>query len=293
MNKQIRDGLIDYLTVMQYAGLTDVGNFPVEIADKLPNVETQTISVTKNNAAEIPPASILPDLTEPDKLNDEIKSTTTNIVNNSTMEPEIKNVYVEHNSTEDVDDDKLSQLKLLAEEVAACSRCPQLAQSRTQTVFGTGNPYSRLLFLGEAPGADEDIKGEPFVGRSGKLLDDIITKGMKIKREDVYICNILRCRPPGNRTPEPDEAANCSTFLEKTIKIVNPKFICCLGSVATRHLMKTEKSIGQMRKSVHNYNGIKVICTYHPSYLLRMPAAKKDTWEDIKLLMKVMETDEC
>ncbi|MDR1052592.1 MAG: uracil-DNA glycosylase [Planctomycetaceae bacterium] len=290
MNKQIRDGLIDYLTVMQYAGLTDVGNFPVEIADKLPSVDEQAVSVTKNEAAEIQTAPTLPaSIEEPDKSHNEIEPTTTNFTNITVMESEIKNVCVENNSTEDRGDDKLSQLKLLSAEVAACSRCPQLAQSRTQTVFGTGDPYSRLLFLGEAPGADEDIQGEPFVGRSGKLLDDIITKGMKIKREDVYICNILRCRPPGNRTPEPDEAANCSPFLEKTIEIVNPKFICCLGSVATRYLLKTDKSIGQMRKSVHNYNGIKVICTYHPSYLLRMPAAKKDTWEDIKLLMKAME----
>ena len=179
-------------------------------------------------------------------------------------------------------------LASLADEVARCTLCKELASSRTQTVFGVGNPDAELVFLGEAPGADEDKQGEPFVGRAGQLLTDIIVKGMKIRREDVYICNILRCRPPGNRNPMPDEAAHCRPFLDRTLEIIKPKFICCLGAVAAKNLLASERTIGALRGKVLDYNGIKVICTYHPAYLLRNPAAKKDTWEDIQLLMKEM-----
>jgi len=184
---------------------------------------------------------------------------------------------------------KSDQLRCLAEEVAKCTRCKDLASSRTQTVFGSGNPESPLVFIGEAPGADEDKRGEPFVGRAGQLLTDIITKGMRIRREDVYICNILRCRPPGNRNPMPDEAAHCRPFLDQTLEIIQPKFICCLGTIAARYLLSSDQTIGAMRGRVWDYNGIKVVCTYHPAYLLRNPAAKKDTWDDIQLLMREME----
>ena len=181
---------------------------------------------------------------------------------------------------------KAGQLQCLADEVAQCTLCKDLAESRTQTVFGVGNPDSPLVFIGEAPGADEDKQGEPFVGRAGQLLTDIIVKGMKLRREDVYICNILRCRPPDNRTPEPDEAAHCRQFLDRTLDIIKPKFICCLGAVAAKNLLASEKTIGALRGKVWDYNGIKVVCTYHPAYLLRNPAAKKDTWEDVQLLMR-------
>jgi DNA polymerase len=164
-----------------------------------------------------------------------------------------------------------------------------LAESRTQTVFGVGNPDSPLVFIGEAPGRDEDEQGEPFVGRAGQLLNDIITKGMKLRREDVYICNILRCRPPGNRNPMPDEAGHCRPFLDRTLEIIKPKFICCLGAIAARYLLASEQTIGAMRGKVFDSNGIKVVCTYHPAYLLRNPSAKKDTWNDIQLLMREME----
>ena len=185
-------------------------------------------------------------------------------------------------------DTKEGQLLQLADEVAQCTQCKDLANSRTQTVFGTGNPDAALVFLGEAPGADEDKQGEPFIGRAGQLLTDIIVKGMKIRREDVYICNILRCRPPGNRNPMPDEAAYCRPFLDRTLEIIQPKFICCLGAVAAKNLLASEKTIGALRGKVWEYNGTKVVCTYHPAYLLRNPAAKADTWEDIQLLMREM-----
>ncbi len=151
-----------------------------------------------------------------------------------------------------------------------------------------GSPLARLVFIGEAPGADEDKQGVPFVGRAGQLLTDMITKGMGLAREDVYICNILRCRPPGNRNPTPDEAERCRGFLDRTLEIVAPNFICCLGAIAARNLLQTDEAIGKLRGRIHDYHGVQVVCTYHPAYLLRNPAAKKDTWADLQLLMKIM-----
>jgi DNA polymerase len=178
-------------------------------------------------------------------------------------------------------------LQVLQQEVALCTRCNELARSRTQTVFGVGNPSARLCFVGEAPGADEDRLGEPFVGRGGQLLNKII-EACRLKREEVYICNVLKCRPPGNRNPLPEEAANCRRYLERQLELVGPAFICCLGAVAAQNLLGTTQPIGRLRGKVHTYRGAKVVCTYHPAYLLRNPAAKKDTWDDMKLLMREM-----
>jgi DNA polymerase len=185
-------------------------------------------------------------------------------------------------------DPRQAALDIVAREVAVCARCPELARTRTQTVFGVGNPYARLVFCGEAPGADEDRLGEPFVGRAGQLLNDIIAKGMKMRRQDVYILNILRCRPPGNRTPLPVEAANCREYLDRQLAIIQPEFICCLGAVAAQNLLGIDTPIGRLRGRVHDFRGIKVVCTYHPAYLLRNPDAKRLVWDDIKLLMAEM-----
>ncbi len=191
-------------------------------------------------------------------------------------------------------DPRCAALAAVARDVAACTRCAELARTRTQTVFGVGNPYARLVFCGEAPGADEDRLGEPFVGRAGQLLNDILVKGMKMRREDVYILNILRCRPPGNRTPSPVEAAACREYLDRQLEIIQPEFICCLGAVAAQNLLGTDATIGRLRGRVHDYHGIKVVCTYHPAYVLRNPQAKRPVWDDIQLLMVEMEkkTDE-
>ena len=184
--------------------------------------------------------------------------------------------------------DRVATLRQLADQVARCNQCRELAAQRTQTVFGVGNPHSELVFLGEAPGADEDKQGIPFVGRAGKLLTDMIEKGMKLKRDDVYICNILRCRPPGNRNPAPDEAARCRPFLNATLQVIRPKYLCCLGSIAASNLLDSQETIGRLRGRVHDYQGIKVVCTYHPAYLLRNPSAKSAAWDDLKLLMREM-----
>jgi DNA polymerase len=185
-------------------------------------------------------------------------------------------------------DEREVALSQVARVVAKCTRCAELAATRTQTVFGVGNPYARLVFCGEAPGADEDREGEPFVGRAGKLLTKIIENGMKLRRADVYILNILRCRPPDNRNPLPKEAANCREYLDRQLEIIQPEFICCLGAVAAQNLLHTADSIGRLRGKVLDYQGIKVVCTYHPAYLLRTESAKARTWEDIQLLMREM-----
>jgi uracil-DNA glycosylase len=178
-------------------------------------------------------------------------------------------------------------LPVLQQEVAGCTRCDELARTRTQTVFGVGDPNAELCFIGEAPGAEEDKLGEPFVGRAGQLLTKII-EACRMKREDVYILNMIKCRPPGNRNPLPDELSNCRGYLERQLELIRPQFICCLGAVAAQNLLGTTLSIGKLRGKVHVHRGAKIVCTYHPAYLLRNPAAKKDTWDDMKLLMREM-----
>jgi uracil-DNA glycosylase family 4 len=185
-------------------------------------------------------------------------------------------------------DERPSILRILADEVAVCRKCSNLAESRTQTVFADGSPQARLMFIGEAPGADEDRTGIPFVGRAGQLLTDMITKGMGLRREDVYIANILKCRPPENREPSLAESANCLPYLERQIDIVRPEFLCLLGRVAVQYLLGTSLSMGKLRGKWYRYRGIATIVTYHPAYLLRTPSAKKDAWEDLQLLMNAM-----
>ena len=184
-------------------------------------------------------------------------------------------------------DERAGALNLICGQVKGCQRCQELAGTRTQTVFGVGNPNARLCFMGEAPGADEDAQGEPFVGRAGQLLNKII-EACTLRRSDVYILNTLKCRPPGNRNPLPSEVTNCREFLDRQLDIIQPEFICCLGSVAAQALLATDSSIGKLRKRFFDYRGCRVLCTYHPAYLLRNPAAKKDVWDDMQLLMAEM-----
>ncbi|MBL8850691.1 MAG: uracil-DNA glycosylase [Planctomycetaceae bacterium] len=183
--------------------------------------------------------------------------------------------------------DRQAALCQLAEVVSRCTRCTELARTRKQTVFGVGNPHAKVMFIGEAPGADEDKQGEPFVGRAGQLLNRIIV-ACGWQREEIYICNILRCRPPENRTPLPDEAANCREYLDGQINIIQPEYIVCWGSCAAQNLLGTTESIGKMRQRWFTYANARVLCTYHPSYLLRNPDAKKPVWDDMLLLLKEM-----
>ena len=183
--------------------------------------------------------------------------------------------------------DRRTALDVLRQEVARCERCPDLYSTRTQTVFGVGPLSADLGFVGEAPGADEDAQGEPFVGRAGQLLNKIIV-ACGFKRDEVYICNTLKCRPPGNRTPAPQECENCREYFERQIDLVKPKFLCALGSIAAQNLLQTKLGITKLRGKVHRYRGIPVVCTFHPAYLLRNPPAKKDCWEDMQFLLKQM-----
>jgi DNA polymerase len=186
-------------------------------------------------------------------------------------------------------DDRRQALQVLASEVATCTRCPELACTRTQIVFGQGGPGVELCFIGEAPGADEDAQGLPFVGAAGQLLNRIIAS-CGLKREEVYICNILKCRPPGNRTPLPHEAGNCRAFLDRQLGLVQPRFICALGGCAAQNLLNSNVPLGRLRGRFHDYKGIPVLCTYHPAYLLphRNPDKKRDVWEDMKMLLAKM-----
>jgi DNA polymerase len=155
-------------------------------------------------------------------------------------------------------------------------------------VFGVGNPRARLMFVGEGPGRDEDLQGEPFVGRAGQLLTDIITKGIGLKREDVYIANVVKCRPPDNRNPEADEVAACEPFLKKQIDLVRPEIIVALGKFAVQALLQSNAPISKLRGDWRRYHGIKLMPTFHPAYLLRNPADKKLVWEDIKKVIQEM-----
>ena len=184
-------------------------------------------------------------------------------------------------------DERRVALEVIQAEVRGCTRCSELVANRTQTVFGVGPLTPRLCFFGEAPGADEDRTGEPFVGRAGHLLDKIID-AMGLRREDVYILNVLKCRPPDNRSPQDDEIENCRGFYVRQLEVLRPEFICCLGAYPAKTLLHSAFSVGKMRGRFYDAHGAKAIVTYHPSYLLRNPAAKKDTWEDIQMLMREM-----
>ena len=178
-------------------------------------------------------------------------------------------------------------LAQVREELGECTRC-KLHKGRKTIVFGVGDPKAWLVFVGEAPGADEDDQGEPFVGRAGQLLTRII-EAMKLTREQVYICNIIKCRPPGNRNPEPDEIAACEPFLIGQLQAIKPKLICALGNFATQILLRTKEPISKLRGRFHSYQGIPVLPTFHPAYLLRNPNEKKTVWEDMKLLQREYE----
>jgi len=174
-------------------------------------------------------------------------------------------------------------------EIGDCTRCKLHAQGRRQIVFGVGNPNADLMFVGEAPGADEDAQGIPFVGRAGQLLTKII-EAIDLQRQDVYIANVIKCRPPGNRNPEQDEVETCEPFLFQQIDIIKPKVIVALGTFAARALLRTLDPISRLRGRVYEYRGAKLIPTFHPAYLLRSPASKRETWEDMKLVRKLLQS---
>lgn len=176
-------------------------------------------------------------------------------------------------------------LEALRAFIGDCQRC-KLAGGRTHIVFGVGNPSAEVMFVGEGPGRDEDLQAEPFVGRAGQLLTDIITKGMKLRREDVYIANVVKCRPPGNRDPQPDEVESCEPFLIRQIELIKPRVLVALGRFAVQTLLRSTTPISRLRGNWHDYHGIKLMPTFHPAYLLRNPGDKRLVWEDIKNVLR-------
>jgi uracil-DNA glycosylase len=181
--------------------------------------------------------------------------------------------------------DPVQALRLIREDLGDCTRCRLSKQGRKQIVFGVGSPNAELMFIGEAPGADEDQQGEPFVGRAGQLLNNMI-KAMGLRREDVYIANIIKCRPPGNRTPERDECETCSPFLMRQIAAIKPKAIVALGAVAAKTLLAINAPMSEFRGRWFDFRGTKLAVTYHPAFLLRDPRQKKETWKDLQMVMK-------
>ncbi|WJW76164.1 uracil-DNA glycosylase [Thiohalobacter sp. IOR34] len=174
----------------------------------------------------------------------------------------------------------------LAERVAHCTRC-ELHQTRSRTVFGVGNRTADWLVVGEAPGAEEDRRGEPFVGRAGQLLDAML-RAIDLDRQKVYIANVLKCRPPNNRDPRPEEVAACEPYLRRQIELIQPKIILAVGRIAAQNLLKTQQPLGRLRGRVHDYQGIPLVVTYHPAYLLRAPAEKRKAWQDLLLARQVV-----
>jgi uracil-DNA glycosylase family 4 len=181
--------------------------------------------------------------------------------------------------------DPVQALRLIREDIGDCTRCRLSKQGRKQIVFGVGNPKAELMFIGEAPGADEDQQGEPFVGRAGQLLNNMI-RAMGLRREDIYIANIIKCRPPGNRTPERDECETCSPFLMRQIAAIKPKAIVALGAVAAKTLLAINAPMSEFRGRWFDFRGTKLAVTYHPAFLLRDPRQKKETWKDLQMVMK-------
>ncbi len=178
-------------------------------------------------------------------------------------------------------------LEDLRVQMGECRKC-KLSEERTKLVFGEGSPRARLVFVGEGPGRDEDLTGRPFVGKAGELLTKIIENGMKLARKDVYICNVVKCRPPKNRDPEGDETESCITFLKQQLEIIKPDVICALGRVAGQALLGGDFKISRQRGKWFTYMGIPLMPTYHPAYLLRYPSAKRQVWDDVKEIMKRM-----
>ena len=270
---QLRAALRQKLRSLQQAGVQQLHKppHPDRAAPHLPDVTAETAAAGPQRAArpQTPPA--VPD--------PQVSASRSHTPNGS--------VVPKKTHGDGADGDRPSLLDSLRHEVVGCSLCADLVQNRTQTVFGAGDPQTRLCFLGEAPGADEDRTGKPFVGQAGQLLDRIIA-ACTLQREQVYILNVLKCRPPRNRTPLPDEVANCRVFFERQLEIIAPEFICCLGAVAAQSLLRTTQSLGRLRGRFHDFRGSKVLVTYHPAYLLRSPNMKRAAWDDMKMLMQEM-----
>jgi uracil-DNA glycosylase len=231
----------------------------------------------------LPSESVIPGRTrvqEREEMTPRAKAVVPAISEENMVEPAVR--------LESAVDDPVHALKLIREDIGDCTRCRLHKQGRKQIVFGVGNPNAELMFIGEAPGADEDEQGEPFVGRAGQLLNNMI-KAMGLQRQEVYIANIIKCRPPGNRTPERDECETCSPFLMRQIATIKPKVVVALGAVAAKTLLAINSPMSDLRGRWYDFRGTKLAVTYHPAFLLRDPRQKKEAWKDLQMVMKELE----
>lgn len=283
----MQKALIQYLEMLKFAGIEAL---PAQqgILETAEGLQPPRAVPSVANDTTISPAAEVDAGPPPSTVKDNSPAYACQISETSETEPDPGKIAPTESSLPETSDPlSAPTLQVLSEAVADCRKCDELVANRTQTVFGVGDPNARLCFLGEAPGADEDIQGEPFVGEAGKLLNRII-EACKMKREDVYILNTIKCRPPNNRNPHESECDQCQPFLQRQLELIQPEFICCLGGVAAKHLLNTSAGVGQLRGKIHNYQGINVVVTYHPAYLLRAPEQKGKVWADMKFLMKEM-----
>ena len=283
LDSNTRDALAERLRFYRDLGLTDFYRRPVEVASAAthevdaPSSESVAVNAelaASNESSTVPVAqdSAVP-ADQPKFLGEDPTIKTRKVVS---APPEIAGaVPVE---------ERAAALQAIREDLGDCTRCA-LHKGRSTIVFGVGNPAARLMFVGEGPGADEDAQGEPFVGRAGQLLNNMIA-AMGLKREECYIANVVKCRPPGNRTPEPDEANTCSPFLFRQIDVVRPQVLVALGATAATYLLGARQPLAGLRGRVHAYRGMSLIVTYHPAFLLRDPRQKKEAWADLQIAMK-------
>jgi len=249
LSPELKKSLTERLAFCRELGIYDLYRHPVTLRDQ-PELDQEMIRIrNQSNASTAPSSSTLTILDQPE--------------------------------------DRQAAMVAIREDLGDCTRCRLHKQGRKQIVFGVGNPNAELMFVGEAPGADEDEQGIPFVGRAGQLLTNMI-KAMGLRREDVYIANVIKCRPPGNRTPERDECDTCSPFLMRQIDVVSPKIIVALGAVAAKSLLQINDSMANLRGRTYEFRNSRLIVTYHPAYLLRDPRQKKEAWKDLQRVMQYL-----
>ncbi|MFP5276938.1 MAG: uracil-DNA glycosylase [Acidobacteriota bacterium] len=287
LDSATRDALAERLRFYRELGLVDLYRRPINEA-LLAQLESAGIAVAE--PASIPPqpqapAAPAPPVQSASELAPHSATPQPNFIPEEPAIPPRKSISAPPQIGSTVaPEDRSAALLQIVEEIGDCKRCP-LHKERHSIVFGQGDPNARLMFVGEGPGADEDAQGLPFVGRAGQLLNNMIA-AMGLKREETYICNVVKCRPPGNRTPEPDEANTCSPFLFRQIDVVRPQVIVALGATAATYLLGQRQPLAGLRGRVHAFRGSSLIVTYHPAYLLRDPRQKKEAWADLQIAMK-------
>jgi DNA polymerase len=266
IDPSLRKALIAHLRFCRDIGVTDFFRRPVD-PELLKLLESEAFTLVSSATAEIPEAP----------LSDVVEENASISARKQISPPPPVLTEIEPFG-------KAAALRLVLEDIGECTRCA-LHKGRNKLVFADGSPDARLMFVGEGPGADEDAQGLPFVGRAGQLLNNMIT-AMGLKREEVYIANVVKCRPPGNRTPEPEEANTCSPFLFRQIDAVRPEVIVALGATAATYLLGQRQPLAGLRGRVHSFRGTKLIVTYHPAFLLRDPRQKKEAWADLQIAMR-------